>query len=491
MLLAAALLLVLAGCKKQDPSFVPLAVTPGETYTGYEGVEIRIDSLTWLEGNRQAALTVAWQNKTQYEVTYGEAYVIERLDGGEWVSCAIPEDPVFNLLAYLLPAGGTTKESYTLTDMFDISSPGTYRFKTDCYVPDGPGQSTKCELVAEFAIGNVKCPDDSKETGNEVQWCAQYIRTDGSSGAVQFPGIRIIRSLQELKDYYNIWREVFYLERKDNMHADTANGFSDACDQYDEEFFEKNYLIFVLMEEGSGSISHEVRNVQQTTDKKISISIDRKVPEAGTCDMAQWHIILELSRDVLLENTSDTVLYIDGQISYMDGAAVIPQTEGALKKPPKGSVFTPEGEADLHTGGYSWFCQMGNGIEQATIADQAARPLSKESLRPVTVGSQYAETVYAPVPGSGTYGPTNSQGYLLKLNWEVCPASVTYTCWPDDVWQKGGMPEENVVSYQDFAFYAKPGGYIYEIVATWDDTGAGYHGTANYYIYIIGGNEVS
>ena len=68
---------------------------------------------------------------------------------------------------------------------------------------------------------------------------------------------------------------------------------------------------------------------------------------------------------------------------------------------------------------------------------------------------------------------------------------MTYTCWPEAVWQKNDTPEESVFSYKEPAFYAKPGGYIYEITATWDDTGAGFHGTANYYVYIIGGNEVS
>lgn len=70
------------------------------------------------------------------------------------------------------------------------------------------------------------------------------------------------------------------------------------------------------------------------------------------------------------------------------------------------------------------------------------------------------------------------------------PSSVTYACWPETVWQKENVPEETVVS-QDGAFYAKPGGYVYEIVATWDDTGLGYHGTANYYVYIVGGEDHS
>ena len=332
-LLVSALLLGLVGCKgsspglDDDPNIAPLVAAPGKSTSSYDGIEIQVDSLTWNKEEKKSTLVVVWNNRTEYEVTYGASFSIERLDGDKWVSCAIPEDPVFNLMAYLLPAGRITNEYYTLTDMFDVSSPGTYRFKTDCYVPDKAEQSTKRELIAEFTVGNTDDAGAGKVAGTEVEWAAQYIRTNGGYEAkVIYPCVRIIHSLQELKDYYNTWHEVFDLERKEKVYSDTTIGFLDACDQYDEAFFEKNYLIFVLLEEGSGSIGHEVRSVEQTEEQKISISIDRNVPEVGTDDMAQWHIILELSRDVLIENSIDTYLYVDGLPSYMDDKVVIPQT---------------------------------------------------------------------------------------------------------------------------------------------------------------------
>lgn len=341
-------------------------------------------------------------------------------------------------------------------------------------------------LLAGCQKGDLKLQEtggDNQETGTEVKWHAQYIRTDGS-GAVLFPSIQIIHSLQQLQDYYSTWHEVFDLERKDKVYSDTTVGFLDACDRYDETFFEKNYLIFVLLEEGSGSVRHEVSSIRQTEDEKIAISVDRKVPEAGTDDMAQWHIILELSRDALVENADDTVLYVMGSPVYPAGMTVTPITEGGFKQPPKGTLITPDGVFPLCTGGYSWYCVMENGMTAATDADQPGRPLPIESLEQVFISSKYAETVYAPVPGSDTYAPTNSLGYLMKLNWESEPSSVTYTCWPERVWQNSDTPEEAVVSQKDFAFYAKPGGYVYEITATWDDVGVGYYGTANYYVFI-------
>ena len=325
------------------------------------------------------------------------------------------------------------------------------------------------------------------EPDTELEYRAQYIRTNGGYEAtVLYPGVRIIHSLQELNDYYTTWHGVFDLERKEQVYSDTTIGFLDACDRYDEAFFEENYLIFVLLKEGSGSIRHAVRSVTQTEDKLIAISIGRNVPEAGTDDMAQWHIMIELSRDVIVENSIDTMIFIDGMPSYMDDRIVFPQAEGAFKSPPKGMLRTPEGDVPLISAGYSWTVEHADGTATTTIADQTGRPLPKDRLKPVTINNKYAETVYAPVPGRDTYAPTNSLGYLLKLNWEANPTSVAYTCWPDTVWQDSNTPEESVVSQNNLSFYGKPGGYIYEITATWADTGPGYYGTANYYVYIIG-----
>lgn len=481
----------LVGCQNStpkfddDPNIAPLVMTPGKATSSYDGIEIQIDSLNWNKEEKKTTLVVVWNNRTEYELTYGASFAIERLDGEEWVSCAIPEDPVFNLMAYLLPAERLTNEFYTLTDMFDVSSPGTYRFITDCLVPDNAEHSTKCELVAEFSLGNVKCPDDSKETMTEVEWAAQYIRTNGYQDGAKFPRVVVVKSAKELNEYYNANKQTFDLERKDKVYSDTTIGFLDACDQYDDAFFEKNYLIFVLLEEGSGSVRHEVRSVGQTSDKKISVSVESILPDgAGTCDMAEWHIILELSRDVLVETPSDVLVYW-GDVLRWNGSVVEPsKPEPAFKTPPAGTLRTPEGDVTLAAAGYDWTVLNSDGTATTTIADQSSRPLPQNSLEQVFLNNQHAETIYAAVPGTDTYTPTRSAGYLLKLNWEDNPDSVIFTSWPEDVWVNPGTPAETVYSQGDYAFYARTGGFIYEFVATWNDDGDGYHGTASYYVYV-------
>ena len=349
--------------------------------------------------------------------------------------------------------------------------------------PGDTHTSFECELTER--------PDDSKEAVTEVEWAAQYIRTNGYQDGAKFPKVEVIKSAKELTDYYNANNEIFDLERKEKVYSDTTIGFLDACDQYGEAFFEENYLIFVLLEVGSGSIRHEVRSVGQTADRKISVSIDSILPGgAGTSDMAQWHIILELSRDVFVETPSNVLVYWEDILRWNGSVVEPPKPEPAFKKPPVGTLRTPEGDTSLHAAGYSWFCQKSDGIMEATIADQTSRPLPKGSLKPITISNEFAETVYAYV-SPGKYVPTNSLGYFVKVAWETMPTSVAITCWPDTVWTNRDTREETVVFHEEPAFYAKHGGYIYEIAATWDDTGIGYYGTANYYVYIIGGQEHS
>jgi len=332
---------------------------------------------------------------------------------------------------------------------------------------------------------------DSQVVNTQIQWNTQYIRTNGGfEASVAYPSVKIIHSAQQLRDYYDTWREVFYLERKEKVYSDSPIGFLDACDRYDDSFFEEHYLIFVLWEEGSGSVSHEVKSVQQTSDHKISISIDRITPEVGTADMAEWHIILELSQDARVESPDDVLVYFDDILFWNGSAVEPPKPEPAFKTPPKGILTTPEGDVALTLGGHSWNVQNSDGTVTSTIADQAGRPLPKDSLKKVTIDSKHAETVYLPVPGSTVYEPTNALGYSIKFSWQAMPSRVTVTCWPDTVWKDSGVQgEEMSFDLNGGPFYAKQGGYVYEFAVTWDDTGLGYYGTANYYVYIIGGAD--
>lgn len=237
----------------------------GSTHTAFDGTEIQIVNAVW--NDEETKFDVNWINKTGHEVVYGDSYDIEREDGGKWTSCVTLDNLAFNSIGYELKSGATQKKTYKLTDIFDISENGKYRFTTDCFVYDKGrgGESTECELWVEFTVTRVgDTSGDVKKTF--VDFVPQYIRTNG-------------------------------------YHEDI---------EYTAEYFEEQILVMVLLEEGSGSIRHNIDNVKYGSDGKLYVSIRRDVPEAGTCDMAEWHILIEPEKDITVASESDVIVYLDG-----------------------------------------------------------------------------------------------------------------------------------------------------------------------------------
>ena len=283
----------------------------GKTYTSFEGMNVQIVNVIW--NGEEIKLDVKWNNETSYNVVYGEYYKIEKEMNGKWESCVTLDNLAFNAIGYELRSKSSQKQTYNLTDMFDISENGKYRFATDCSVyENGRGaESTECEMWVEFTVTRIgDTSGDVKKTFINFQ--TQYIRTDGYRDGVDYPIVKIIRSVDELNSYYNENKEKYSLERREDPASDSTIGFLDACDKYNAEYFEDQILVMVLLEEGSGSIRHNVDNVKLGSDGKLYISIRRDVPEAGTDDMAEWHILIEPEKDITVANESDVIVYLDG-----------------------------------------------------------------------------------------------------------------------------------------------------------------------------------
>ena len=166
---------------------------------------------------------------------------------------------------------------------------------------------------ADEVLGIGVLPDSMRvPDGSPVDYDVQYIRTNGYHEDVKYPVVKVIRSVDELNNYYNANKDKYDLERHEKVYSDTTIGFLDACDKYDEAYFEKQSLIMVLLEEGSGSVRHKVESVIMGTDDMCYISIDTIVPEVGTDDMAEWHILIEPEADVDIASASDVIVYLDG-----------------------------------------------------------------------------------------------------------------------------------------------------------------------------------
>lgn len=151
----------------------------------------------------------------------------------------------------------------------------------------------------------------TEEAETPLTFTAQYIRTNGYRKNNQNPGVTVIASTQDLEDYYKGYREIFSQIPGFNMAVDPAAEFTEACSKYDDAFFQDNYLIFISLEEPSGSIGHQVTDVYRHPTDGICICIDRIVPEVGTADMAQWHIVVELERCWLVDAPNQVQVIIN------------------------------------------------------------------------------------------------------------------------------------------------------------------------------------
>ena len=146
---------------------------------------------------------------------------------------------------------------------------------------------------------------------------AQYIRTNGGPEE-GYPYHTVISSRAELEAYYEAYKNLYNLERRDKVYSDSTIGFLDACDKYDDTYFERQNLVLIVLQEGSGSIRHEITDIrphriENGASDGWDITIDRKVPEVGTDDMAQWHLFLEVQMGDVIKPADK--MWINGDLS--------------------------------------------------------------------------------------------------------------------------------------------------------------------------------
>jgi len=152
-----------------------------------------------------------------------------------------------------------------------------------------------------------------KEEAAEILTCpVQYIRTDGYQEEETYPQIILIDSKEALEAYLADNHGKYAMGCRESVASDSTIGFVTAVEDYDEAWFDGHTLVMAVLEEGSGSNRHEVQGI--TADGKILIK--RIIPEVGTCDMAVWHILLELPKEspVLDKELSVEFVYEEGWV---------------------------------------------------------------------------------------------------------------------------------------------------------------------------------
>ena len=131
----------------------------------------------------------------------------------------------------------------------------------------------------------------------EIPYLAKYVSTEGGKEGVEFPNVILIHSVEELERYIEENRAYFDLESRDSPSADAEPGFMDFCIFYDEAFFEKQYLVMVLVEESSDAMCHKVNHVGISGDGQLYVNLQTKKSDVQFDGTSQWHILIELGRE--------------------------------------------------------------------------------------------------------------------------------------------------------------------------------------------------
>lgn len=140
-------------------------------------------------------------------------------------------------------------------------------------------------LVVLLALFLTGCGE--KEVA-EISFEAQYIKTDSVAEDLKYPMIRVIKTKEELKTYYQ--------ENSNNYNFINNDGssvsFLTAIDGYDEEYFEDSFLVLILLEENSDSIRHNISKVSEDGE----ILIERVVSDNEESGITNWHVLVELNK---------------------------------------------------------------------------------------------------------------------------------------------------------------------------------------------------
>ena len=125
---------------------------------------------------------------------------------------------------------------------------------------------------------------------NTVDFSVQILRTHQHKSIDTVT--TVISTRAELEQYYDsACPNVYYADENHDQHAIQ---FKEAIEGYTDNFFTAKYLVIVMINEGSGSIGHEVTRIDNNGD----IIINRLLPGkdvALTDDEAEWHIVIEFS----------------------------------------------------------------------------------------------------------------------------------------------------------------------------------------------------
>jgi hypothetical protein len=124
--------------------------TPYETINNFDGVTMTVNK----ETASAAELTLAFENNSNSQCTYGEFFCLEKKINGRWyqVPVAIEGNYIFNDIGYELASGDSGEWAVNWDWLYGSLDVGEYRIVKDILDFKGSGEYDTYYLAAEFTI---------------------------------------------------------------------------------------------------------------------------------------------------------------------------------------------------------------------------------------------------------------------------------------------------------------------------------------------------
>ena len=243
--------------------------------------------------NESCSADISVVNNSGRKINFGEDFYIQRKSGSRWKSVEfINGESAWNTVMFTAESKGELSWTIHWKSRYGVLGEGQYRIVKPYY--SGSSKSEDAYCICEFevkkggsslqpaqgsgaAAGSSAgiAPDQTMQSMSFRASCHRVIWTDHD----KWPACYVFTDSASLSGYYL------------SQPVNDAEEAKAAISAYDDAWFAEHQLIVVPVDEGSGSVRHEVALVT-----KGKIVINRKSPEIGTCDMASWRIFIEVDK---------------------------------------------------------------------------------------------------------------------------------------------------------------------------------------------------
>ncbi len=214
-----------------------------------------------------------------------------------------------------------------------------------------------------------------------------------------------------------------YPEGTNVVFIDSYEVFTSFCDEhkfhpgeeFKEEFFEENSVIFGFFVAGSGSIEFSIKNIYVNTDNKVTVKISHKVPQGQTSDLQTTTLAAKVKKtDLATVSGIECIYETQGNYGYSFEEDILPNGEEFVSRNFKGNITN----SSLINSCYGdvtyveWIEIANDKYELSQIADRYVAPTNESQYTEFSdyisqiSDNFFEENILVAIPYSGKYNNT-------------------------------------------------------------------------------------